>query len=73
MQVQELFLAPSEIREGDAFYDDRGRLHWTARRDAEVMPNGSIRVAVQYADGGCSVREWTAKNADWILCMVRPA
>lgn len=72
MQTEEIFVAVKDIQEGDEFRDSDGNLHWKATAPAERGPNGEIRVAVEYGDGGRSVREWSAADADWQLSINRP-
>jgi hypothetical protein len=67
----EIIVAVRDIKKGDRFHDERGRLNWTATGDATLTESGDVRLGVQFVDGGTGVREWSARDASWQIAVER--
>lgn len=57
MSAGRIMVPPRELREGDRFRDEDGRLVWTAVEDADVLAD-SVSCRVEFPDGGITDRIW---------------
>ncbi len=55
----QITVTPAEVRAGDYLIGSDGACQWRADYDADVHPDGTVTVDVQYLpDGGYGVRAW---------------